>query len=209
MQSTVVLAVRHTDVLNPKNIMYGRLPRFGLSDLGIQQAERTAEYLAGEPIACIYTSPQLRARQTARVIASRHPGVPIKVTRSLAEVLTSAQGIPFAELGALVNVFEPPKAEGDETIPRIFARMHRALRRAAREYPEQTTVLVSHADPIMFLREGLKGKELKLANMRGPDFPEKGSVTRFEFVPGELKPRITYVDVSRLPAAPLFAEARR
>ena len=209
MKSTVVLAVRHTDVLNPKNILYGRLPRFGLSDLGIRQAERTADYLAGEPIACIYTSPQLRARQTARVIASRHPDVPIKVTRSLAEVLTSAQGIPFSELGALVNVFEPPRAEGDETIPRILARMQRALRRAAREYPEQTTVLVSHADPIMFLREGLKGKELKLANMRGPDFPEKGSVTRFEFVPGEAKPRITYVDPSRIPASPPLAEVRR
>ncbi len=209
MQSTVVLAVRHTDVLNPRNILYGRLPRFGLSDLGFQQAERTAEYLAREPIACIYTSPQLRARQTARVIASRHPGVPIKVTRSLAEVLTSAQGIPFAEIGALVNIFEPPRAEGDETIPRIFARMHRALRRAVREYPEQTTVLVSHADPIVFLREGLRGKELKLANMRGPDFPEKGSVSRFEFVPGELKPRITYVDVGRLPASPPRAEALR
>ena len=207
MKSTVVLLVRHTDVLNPQNILYGRLPRFGLSELGFRQAERTADYLARESVACIYTSPQLRARQTARVIASRHAEAPIRITRSLAEVLTSAQGIPFAEIGALVNIFEPPRAEGDETIPRIFARMHRALRRAAREYPEQTTVLVSHADPIMFLREGLKGKELRLANMRGPDFPEKGSVTRVEYVPGEPKPRITYVDPGRLPVDRLLVEA--
>jgi broad specificity phosphatase PhoE len=208
MKPTTVLVVRHTDVRNPDNVYYGRLPRFGLSDLGRTQAERTADYLAAEPVACVYTSPQLRARQTARVIASRHPGAPIKVSRSLAEVLTSFQGTPFSQLGSLVNVYEPPKAETDETIPRVFERMYRALRRAMREYPEQTTVLVSHADPIMFLRVGLEGKELRLANMRGPDYPEKGSVTRFEYVPGEPNPRITYVDPSRLAVGETLVQAR-
>jgi broad specificity phosphatase PhoE len=201
MKSTVVLVVRHTDVQNPRNILYGRLPRYGLSDLGRKQAERTAEHLADEPIACIYTSPQLRARQTARAIASCHLGVPVRVTKSLAEVLTSFEGTPFADLGPMVNIFEPTKLETDETIARIFARMHRALRRAVREFPEQTTVLVSHADPIMFLRVGLEGKELRLVNMRGHNYPEKGSITRFEYAPDEPKPLITYVDPSRLPIA--------
>ena len=206
MTATTVLVIRHTDVHNPDNVFYGRLPRFRLSDLGRQQAERTAAYLADVPIACVYTSPQLRARQTAKVIASRHSDVPIVITRSLSEVHTSAQGTPFSQLGAAVNIYEPPKAATDETIPQVFARMHRALRRAIREHPEQTTVLVSHADPIMFLRVGLQGLELKLANMRGTYYPEKGSITRFEFVPGDPKPRISYVDPGRLPAGQQVSE---
>ena len=76
MESTVVLVVRHTDVHNPNNLFYGRLPRFRLSALGQEQAERTAAYLAGTPITAIYSSPQLRARQTARVIARRHHDAP-------------------------------------------------------------------------------------------------------------------------------------
>ncbi len=195
---TVVLVVRHTDVHNPGNVFYGRLPRFGLSQLGLQQAERTAAHLADTPLAAIYTSPQLRARQTARVIARPHPGVPVRITRLLSEVLTSWQGTPFSQLGAAVNIYEPPKVPTDETIPRIFERMNRLLRRAVREYPGQTTVAVSHADPIMILRAGNQGLELKLSNLRGPDYPEKGSITRFEFVEGEARPRISYTDVGRL-----------
>ena len=199
MKTTVVLVVRHTDVHNPDNILYGRLPRFGLSQLGREQAEKTATYLADFPVAAIYTSPQLRARQTARIIGARHPSAPIRISRLLAEVRTSWQGTPFSALGSYVNVYEPPKEPTDETIPGIFTRMNRMLRRAVREHPGQTVVCVSHADPVMILRAGNQGLELKLANMRGPNYPEKGSVTRFEFVPGEERPRISYVDVGRLP----------
>ena len=199
MGSTVVLVVRHTDVHNPDNVFYGRLPRFGLSRLGLEQAERTAEYLAGFPISAIYTSPQLRARQTARIIGRRHIGVPLHVTALLAEVRTSAQGMSFATLGSYVNIYEPPKAPGDETIPQIFARMDRLLRRACREHPGGTVVAVSHADPIMMLKVGHLGLALNLANCRGREYPEKGSITQFDFVSGEERPRISYVDAGRLP----------
>jgi broad specificity phosphatase PhoE len=75
--------------------------------------------------------------------------------------------------------------------------MNRLLRRAVREHPGQMVVLVSHADPIMILRAGNQGLELKLSSLRGPNYPEKGSITRFEFAPGEARPRIGYVDVGR------------
>jgi len=198
MTSTVVLVVRHTDVHNPGNVFYGRLPRFRLSRLGEEQAERTAAYLADVPISAVYTSPQLRARQTARIIARRHPETPIRVSRLLSEVHTSWQGTCFSKLGSYVNIYEPPKEPGDETIPQIFARMSRLLRQVVRRHQGQTVVCVSHADPIMILRAGSLGLEPKLANVRGPDYPEKGSITRFEFVPGDARPRIGYVDVGRL-----------
>src|SRR5688500_10709904 len=39
---TTLLLVRHAEVYNPDQILYGRLPRFRLSDVGQQQAERLA-----------------------------------------------------------------------------------------------------------------------------------------------------------------------
>src|SRR5438094_9831085 len=86
--------VRHTDVHNPRDVLYGRLPRFRLSDLGRKQAETTAQALAEEPIAAFYTSPRLRARQTTRILAMPHPDAVVHITRLLDEVLTAWQGRP-------------------------------------------------------------------------------------------------------------------
>ena len=198
---TTVLFVRHTDVHNPDNVFYGRLPYFGLSTLGIEQANRTAEYLRRLDIAAFYTSPLLRARQTSRILAQYHPDAPVLITSRILEVRSSVQGQPFSRIGAAVNIYEPPLAPGDETIPAIFARMSRCLTLAAQKHPGRTVVCVSHADPIMFLRVGIEGKELVLANMRGPDYPEKGSVTSFVYDDGQTHPTISYVDPNRVQTA--------
>jgi broad specificity phosphatase PhoE len=200
LMQTRVLFVRHADVHNPRNVFYGRLPRFGLSKIGWEQAQRTADYLAVEAISAIYTSPQLRARQTGRVIGRRHPEAPLKVTRRIAEVYSSVQGLTFAEIGPNVNIYEPPRSPADETIRAVFDRMHKCLVEVAARHAGQTVVCVSHADPIMFLRVGVEGKPLVLASMRGPDYPDKGSITEFVFErPGD-RPRSRYVDASRLAA---------
>ena len=89
---TTILLIRHADVHNPGDIVYGRLPRFGLSTVGRVEATRTATALAAEPVVAIYSSPQLRARQTARTIAAVQGDLPIHVSRLLAEVRTGWQG---------------------------------------------------------------------------------------------------------------------
>ena len=71
--TTTILLVRHADVHNPDHVFYGRLPRFRISDLGRQQAAFLRDRLADTPIANFYTSPMLRARLTARVLAEAHP----------------------------------------------------------------------------------------------------------------------------------------
>ena len=82
--------MRHGEVHNPRAIFYGRMPRFRLSEAGRRQAEAAADYLAGAPLAAIYTSPLLRARQTAAIIqrAQQEAGrrVPAKVLSWLLEV---------------------------------------------------------------------------------------------------------------------------
>ena len=62
---THIHLVRHGHVHNPENLFYGRRPRFRLSSLGVAQARQAARFFANRPLAVVYASPMLRARQTA------------------------------------------------------------------------------------------------------------------------------------------------
>ena len=44
--TTTIQVVRHTEVHNPQRVLYGRLPDYRLSDHGLKQAGRLAEFLA-------------------------------------------------------------------------------------------------------------------------------------------------------------------
>lgn len=183
MANTTVLLVRHADVHNPAQLVYGRLPRFRLSTDGLAQAEMTAKALTDEPIAAFYSSPMLRARQTTRLLAQYHPGVPVRYSRLLTEVGTSWQGTRWADMAKDVNLYEPRKSQTDESMEDVADRMERLVRRLVRQYRGQTVACVSHADPIMIAKVRLLGRELTLQNIREPDYPERASVTRLTFTP--------------------------
>jgi broad specificity phosphatase PhoE len=61
----VVHLLRHGEVWNPDNILYGRLDGFPLSPRGEEQAKAAAEYLATHDIGYLVSSPLERAVQTA------------------------------------------------------------------------------------------------------------------------------------------------
>ncbi|HUR72927.1 MAG TPA: histidine phosphatase family protein, partial [Sporichthya sp.] len=54
---TIVHVVRHGEVFNPEGVLYGRLPGYHLSELGVKMAERIAETFAGADIAALVSSP--------------------------------------------------------------------------------------------------------------------------------------------------------
>ncbi len=60
---------------------------FGLTALGEQQARLTAERLSVLPIRAIHHSSLRRAAETARILASRFPGVPLRPSRLLWECI--------------------------------------------------------------------------------------------------------------------------
>jgi len=70
---TAISFVRHGEVYNPDNIFYGRLSGFRLSDNGNYQAVQAAETLNGSQLAAIFSSPLLRARQTAGELVKSNP----------------------------------------------------------------------------------------------------------------------------------------
>lgn len=196
---TRVIFVRHGSVHNPRNLIYGRLPRFRLSTRGREEMDRTARFLAETPITAIYTSPLLRARQSAQILAAFHPGVPVRRCAWLAEVATSWQGEPNRVVQETqgFSYYDPPRAEGDETIQDVFARMDRALRLVLRRHWGQTTMCVSHGDPIKILRLGYSGRPLTPGIVRAPD-PGQGAMVIFSFWHRDALPIITALDLSQV-----------
>jgi broad specificity phosphatase PhoE len=191
---TTVLLVRHADVHNPRLLFYGRLPRFRLSELGRRQAAFTATYLQGEPITCFYSSPMLRARQTAQILAERHPGVPLRRAVELIEVRTGWIGATPEQLPERINLYEPPHSHDDETIEQIWHRVDGLIRRLARRHRGETICLVSHGDPVVIAHAGYLGLPMQLESIRRDWYPQKCSVTRLTFA-GEGQPRVEYRDV--------------
>ena len=163
--------------------MYGRLPRFRLSERGHLQAQQTARFLASRPVTAIYTSPLLRARQTAEVLSQYHPSAPVRSSRALLEVRTSYQGSPNSILQPGFSFYEPPKEPGDETMQEVFERLVRFLRRAASRHRGGTVVAVTHADPIAIMRVGLDRLPMTASSLHSTVYPARSSVTQLTLGP--------------------------
>jgi broad specificity phosphatase PhoE len=180
---TTIIFVRHADVHNPGDILYGRLPRFGLSDLGLRQAAATAAVLAPMQVNAFYTSPMLRARQTTRIIAANHPGVPVYTTRLLTEVLTGWQGRPHNDLEEIgFNFYDNPLRPEDERLPDVWRRIRLFVKRMRRKYREGSVVAVTHGDLFALARSGFLGLPIEVSSIRLPHpYPGKGGLLRLKF----------------------------
>ncbi len=178
--STIILFVRHAEVHNPRDVVYARLPRFRLSARGREQARRVAACLAEVPLAAIYTSPLLRARQTAAVIAAHH-AVPVRRSALLLEIGTSWAGTPNKEVPKGTSFYVERRHETDETVADVLDRMQRLTRRLLRRHEGQIIACVSHADPIAVLTLWAGGEDVTPKLLQQPLAPARGAVTVFEY----------------------------
>ena len=77
--------IRHGESeANTRHVISNRESAFHLTPRGIQQAEELAENFKGTPVATIFSSPVLRARQTAEILSTAF-GIPYQVTEALRE----------------------------------------------------------------------------------------------------------------------------
>jgi broad specificity phosphatase PhoE len=163
---TVVHLVRHGEVDNPGGIIYGRLPGYGLSDLGREMAERVASSFAGHDVAEVVSSPLDRARQTAQPIADA-VGVDVRIDQRLIEGTNHFEGLAFGvgdgslrhprHWRYLVNPFRP---SWGEPFQQVLSRVLGAVADAREQGSGREVVLVSHQLPIWVTRRYLEGRAL-------------------------------------------------
>ncbi len=163
---TIVHMLRHGEVYNPDKVLYGRLPGYGLSELGVQMAKAAALALADRDVTYLVASPLERAQQTAEPLAAQSR-LPIGVDERLIESANLFEGKRVAAgEGALRNprywylLRNPFTPSWGEAYEAVAQRMYAALM-AAREAAEgHEAVCVSHQLPIWTLRRHMEHKRL-------------------------------------------------
>jgi broad specificity phosphatase PhoE len=163
-------------------VLYGRLPRVGLSPAGRLQADALAALLAARPLSAVYSSPMLRARQTARtIVAAQSAEVAIHVSQDLHEIRTSWQGRPLTELDAVQwDFYTVPRSPSDESLHAIRDRLCHWVQHVLDWHPGAEVAGVSHGDPILVLVAELQGRLVDIASIRPSRYPPTGSVYRLE-----------------------------
>ncbi|MHB8719649.1 MAG: histidine phosphatase family protein [Candidatus Dormibacteria bacterium] len=152
---TRVFLARHCDVRNPEGVLYGHLPDFPLSDRGIAQAHAMGRHLATTAARAIWTSPLLRAQQTAEIVASHLPGATITTTDDLVEARFGhylqgirPQEVPYRRPLWFVHMVWPGLLRRDESVRAMAERVKRPVDRILAEHPGQGGICISHGDPI-------------------------------------------------------------
>ncbi len=155
VQHTRVYLARHCDVRNPQGVLYGHLPGFPLSEKGVLQAHALGRRLARTPARQIYSSPLLRAQQTAEIIAGHIAGSSIITTPDLVEARfghylqgVKPKHVPWKRPLWMVHMIRPGMLPHDESVGAMSARVERPIRQILEKHPEEGGICVSHGDPI-------------------------------------------------------------
>jgi broad specificity phosphatase PhoE len=209
--------VRHGEVFNPDRVLYGRLPGFGLSELGLQMADGVAEWflhranrLQRQP-AIVAASPLQRAQQTAAPIAAAF-GKKLETEPNLIEAENDFEGMSnvAATLKSTPSLWpklrNPARPTWGEPYLQQVQRMVEVVQRSRDVAvdtlgPGAEAILVSHQLPIWVTRLATEGRPL----MHDPRRREctLTSVTSLVFEQGRERPRVEYHE----PNAHLLAQA--
>ncbi|HEX8001372.1 MAG TPA: histidine phosphatase family protein [Mycobacteriales bacterium] len=166
MTVTRVHLLRHGEVHNPGKVLYGRLPGFGLSDLGREMADLAAKALAGRDVALLVTSPLERARETAAPLEAGY-GMAARADERLIESASHFEGRrvdrgwrSFADLSALRFLRNPFLPSWGEPYAQTARRMLEAVTAVRDEVAGHEAICVSHQLPIYVLRRYVEGRRL-------------------------------------------------
>jgi alpha-ribazole phosphatase len=177
-----------------------------LNEVGLRMADAFGESYAGLTWEAVYSSPSLRARQTADAL-TRRVGLEIKVEDGLREIAygdweslrhedvkkmwPEAYGYWSADVASRGT-------PGGETAFHVAARAAPVLERIRQYHPEGRVLIVSHKATIRILACALLGMDVRL--FRDRISQPVAAVTRFEIrKTGPLL--VALGDVSHLPAA--------
>ena len=168
MPASLVHLVRHGEVHNPEGVLYGRLPGYHLSELGVRMAAAAAASVKadGSPVTRLVSSPLQRAQESAKPFSELF-GLSVETDDRLIEPTNRFEGRTF-EFGPqvilrpqswpwVVNPFRPSWGEAYQS---IAGRMLAALEDAWSGTENGDVVLVSHQLPIWTITNALSGRRL-------------------------------------------------
>ena len=147
-----IYLVRHGETEWNRTRRFQGRSNLPLNQEGKKQVRALALALKNEPLTAIYTSPLIRAFETARLIKVFHPSTPIFEEKGLIEMdLGEFDGMKvqdwaeqYPDIRKLWN--ENPasvKMPGGESLKEVQARAKETLERITRIYPTDTTILIS------------------------------------------------------------------
>ncbi|GAB7042896.1 MULTISPECIES: histidine phosphatase family protein [Catenuloplanes] len=163
-----------------------------LTGTGRRQAAATGARLAALPIAALHHGPLPRAAETARIIAARLPGVPVRELEVCGDYIP-----PVGEPAALPPVFRDflaPVTDEEYALGETLARA--ALDRFARPAETEThEVIVTHAFTVAwFVRDALDAPEPRWLGLNAVNC----GLTTILYRPGRPPALIAFNEVSHL-----------
>lgn len=147
---TRLLLVRHGETEWNSDVIYRGRAEVALSETGRLQAERLGARLAAERVTALYSSPLIRAKETAEAVA-RHTGCAVQVLEDLNDLDCGEwQGLSDPEVKARypeerrlwLSAPHLVTLPGGESLADVSARVCRVLEVALRH--DGVVVLVSH-----------------------------------------------------------------
>lgn len=151
---TTFLLIRHGSTELVGKALAGRLPAVSLDANGHNQAQELARKLGDMKITAVYSSPLLRAVETAEPLAAR-VGTQLQIREALTEIdFGSWQGKTLAQLEGnehwnRFNTLRSATCAPDgEMMLEVQARVARELTALSEIHPDQTIAVFSHADVI-------------------------------------------------------------
>ena len=150
--TTTIFLVRHAAHVHLGRVLSGRQPDLALSEAGQAQARSLGDRFAGVPFAAIQSSPVLRARATAEILAS---GRGVETVEALTEIeFGEWTGLSFTALDgdarwhAWNSGRASARAPGGESMAEAQERAVAHIHQMAARHDGGHVLMVSHCDII-------------------------------------------------------------
>lgn len=169
---TRIFVIRHCEAAGNKDRTFQGHTDGPPTENGWAQLERLAERMKNEPIDAIYSSPLIRARETAEAV-NRNFGYTVNIRKDLIEINGGVwEGKRWADLPTLYPEashnwsLEPYKfhPENGEAMADVYERIYNAVLSVAKENKGRNVAVVSHGCAIRNLICKVKGMPIEQLN---------------------------------------------
>jgi isoleucyl-tRNA synthetase len=153
--------MRHGEVYNPKKVIYGRLPRFPITKIAKVGIKKLVPYFKRNKINIIYSSPLLRTRQSAEIIA-KGLGLKVKYNSKIIEIKLFCEGMSLEKFKKEIQPYlfdKKFKNKGQEQVEDIRKRMLAFLNSIEKRHKNKNILVISHGDPIVILKACIENKD--------------------------------------------------